>query len=70
MRTQRTLRGQIAPEVLDAIANGTASEDLRAAYRLQLQSAQNEPLRAAGIETQTNWVDGPPSEAGGQSLLF
>lgn len=70
MKTQRALRGQISPEVLEAIADGTASADLREAYRRQLVAAQNEPLLAAPITTQTDWVDTAPRESGGQSLMF
>jgi len=70
MKTQRSLRGQISPDVLAAIADGTASADLREAYRRQLVAAQNEPLLAAPITTQTDWVDAAPRESGGQSLMF
>lgn len=70
MRTQKSLRAQISPEVLEAIAAGTANVDLRAAYRLQLVSAQNEPLRAADVATQTDWVVTSPAEANGQALMF
>lgn len=40
------------------------------AYRLQLAAAQKEPLLAAPITTQTDWVDAAPRESGGQSLMF
>ncbi len=70
MKTKQTLRGRISPEVLAAIADGTASLELREAYRRQLVAAQNEPLLAAPIATQTDWVDTAPREAGGQSLMF
>lgn len=70
MKTQDALRRQIAPTVLEAIANGTAGPDLRAAYRLQILSAQNAPLLAADLAAQTDWVDPAPVERGGQVCMF